>query len=177
MINFDDVIRGNIQKHNRNWLQIPDNSYRILIIRGSGSGETNYLFNVINHQPDIDKIFLQAKDPYEAKYQFVINKQESTGLKHFNDSKAFIVYSNQIDDIYKNIKKCNANIKRKILIIFDDIIADMINSKKLNPIITELRQKDKHLFCFYHTVLYHIKKYQAKFYALLYYENFKQAKT
>ena len=58
MINFDDVIRGNIQKHNRNWLQISDNSYRILIIRGSGSGETNSLFNVINHQPDIDKIFL-----------------------------------------------------------------------------------------------------------------------
>ena len=75
-----------------------------MIIRDTGSGKTNSLFNVINQQPDIDKIYLYAKDPYEAKYQFSINNRESTGLKHFNDSKAFIEYSNDMDDIYKNIK-------------------------------------------------------------------------
>ena len=65
----------------------------MLIIGGSGSGKTNSLFNLINNQPDIDKIYLYAKDPYEAKYQCLINKRESTGLQHFNDSKAFIEYS------------------------------------------------------------------------------------
>ena len=90
MINFEDVIKGNIKEHNLNWPQIPDHPYRILIIGGSGFGKTNSLFNLINHQPDIDKIYLYAKDPYKAKYKFLINKWESTGLKHFNDSKAFI---------------------------------------------------------------------------------------
>ena len=105
MINFDDVTKENIKEHNPNWPQIPDHPYRILIIGGSGSGKTNSLFNLINEEPDIDKIYLYAKDPYEAKYQFLINKRESTGLKHFNDSKAFIEYSNDMDDIYKNIEE------------------------------------------------------------------------
>ena len=74
------------------------------MIGGSGSGKTNSLFNLINQQPDIDKIYLYAKDPYEAKYQLLINKRESTGLKYLNDSKAFIEYSNDMDDIYKNIE-------------------------------------------------------------------------
>ena len=58
------------RKHNPNWTQIPDHSYRILIIGSSGSGKINSLFNTKNQQPDIDKIYLYAKDPYEAKYQF-----------------------------------------------------------------------------------------------------------
>ena len=116
MINFDDFTKENIIGHNPNWPQIPDHPYRILIIGGSGSGKTNSLFNLINHQPNIDKIYLYAKDPHEAKYQFLINKRESTGLKHLNDSKAFIIYSNDIDDIYKNIEEYNQNKRRKILI-------------------------------------------------------------
>ena len=63
------------------------------------------MFNLINHQPDIDKTYLYAKDPYETKYQFSIKKQEDVGRKRFNDSKAFIDYSNDIDDIYKNIEE------------------------------------------------------------------------
>ena len=63
----------------------------------------NSLFNLINHQVNIDKIYLYAKDPYESKYQFLINKWESAGLKHFEDSKDFIEYSNDMDDIFKNI--------------------------------------------------------------------------
>ena len=69
------------------------------------------------------KTYLYAKDPFKAKYQFLTNKRESTGLKHFNDSKVFIEYRHNMDDIYKNIEEYNPNKKRKILIIFDDITA------------------------------------------------------
>ena len=100
MINLDDVTKENIKKYNLNWSQIPNHPYRILIIGGSGSGKTNSLFNLINHQPDIDKIYLYAKDPYEAKYQLLINTPDSAGLKQFNSPKAFIEYSNDMVDIY-----------------------------------------------------------------------------
>ena len=138
MINFDDYANENKTEHNLKWPYIPDHPYRILIIGGSGSGKTNALLNLINNQPDIDKIYLYAKDPYEAKYQFLINKRESTGLKHFNDPKAFIEYSNDMQDVYKNIDEYNTDKERKILIVFDDMIADMINIKKLNSIVTDL---------------------------------------
>ena len=75
MINFGNVVKENIKEHNLNWPQTPDHPYRILIIVGYGSGKTNSLFNLINQQPDIDKIYLYAKDPYEAKYQFLIKKR------------------------------------------------------------------------------------------------------
>ena len=88
-------------KNNLKWPYISDHPYRILIIGGSGTGKTNALLNLINNQPDTDKIYLYAKDPYEAKYQFLINKRESTRLKHFNDPKAFIEYSNDMQDGYK----------------------------------------------------------------------------
>ena len=81
-------------------------------------------------------MYLYAKDTYEAKYQFLLNKPESTGLKHLNDSKALIKYSN-MDDIYQNIEEYNPHKKRKILIVFY-MIADMLSNKKLNPKITEL---------------------------------------
>ena len=100
--------------------------------------ERNALLNLINNQPDIDKIYLYAKDPYEAKYKFLINKRESTGLKHLNDLKAFIEYSNDMQYVYKNIDEYNIDKERKILIVFDDMIADMIHNKKLNSIVTEL---------------------------------------
>ena len=94
--------------------------------------------NLINNQPDIDKIYLYAKDPYETKYQYLINKREKVGLNHFDDPKAFMKYSNDMKDVYKNIEDYNPGKKRKVLIIFDDMIADMINNKKLNPVVTEL---------------------------------------
>ena len=90
MINFDDYANENKTQHNLKWPYIPDPPYRMLIIRGSWSGKTNALLNLINNQSDTDKRYLYAKDPYEAKYQFLINKRESTGLKHFHDPKAFI---------------------------------------------------------------------------------------
>ena len=94
--------------------------------------------NLINNQPNIDKIYLYAKDPYEAKYQYLINKRENVGQNHFDDPKAFIEYSNDMQDVYKNIEDYNPGKKRKILIVFDDMIADMINNKKLNSIVTEV---------------------------------------
>ena len=89
--------------------------------------------------------FLYAKDLYIEKYQLLINKRDSTSLKYFNDSKAFIEYSNGMDDIYKNIEEYNPNKKRKILIAFDNLIADMLSNKKPNPIVTELFIRGKQL--------------------------------
>ena len=138
MINFDDYTGENKIDHNPNWLYIPDHPYRILILGGSRSGKTNTLLNLINNQSDTDKIYLYAKDLYEDKYQFLIKKRENIGLKHFIDPKSFIEYSNDMRDVYKNINHYNPNKENKILIIFDNMIADMINNKKLNLIVTKL---------------------------------------
>ena len=132
MINFDEYTNENKKEHNLNWSYISGHPYRILIIGGPGTGKTNALLNLTNNQQDIDKIYLYAKDPYEDKYQYLINKRESVGLKHFNDPKAFIEYSNDIHDVYKNVDNYNLNKENKILIVFDDMIADMISNKKLN---------------------------------------------
>ena len=138
MINFDDYTNENIIEHNSKWPYIPDHPYGILIIGGSGSGKTNALLNLINNQLDIDKIYLYAKDPYEAKYQYLITKREKVGLDHFDDPKAFIEYSNDMQDVHKNIDDYNPRKKHKVVIVFGDMIADMINNNKLNPIVTEL---------------------------------------
>ena len=138
MINFDEYSNENKIENNSKWLYIPDHLYRILIVGGSVLGKTNALLNLINNQPDIDKIYLYAKDPYERKYKCLINKREKLGLDHFKDPKAFMEYSNDMQDVYKNIEDYSLGMKRKILIVFDDMIADMINNKKRNPVVTEL---------------------------------------
>ena len=99
--------------------------------------EKNTLLCLVNHELDIDKIYLYTKDPYEAKLQLLINKRESTGIKYLTDSKAFIEYSIHIDDICKNIEEYNPNKKQKILIVFDDMISDIFSNKKRNPVVTE----------------------------------------
>ena len=137
-INFVDYTNENKLEQNSKWPHIPDHPYSILIIRGSGSGKTNALLNLINNQLDIDKIYLYAKDLYEAKYQYLINKRENVGLDHFNDPKTFREYSSDMSNVYKNVEDYNPDKKRKVLIVFDDLIADMINDKKLNPVMTEL---------------------------------------
>ena len=142
MINFDDYVNGivfneNKTKHNKNWSYIPGHLYRIFIIGGSGSGKTK-LLNLIENQPDIDKMYLYAKDPYELKYQYLINKREGVGINHFNDPKAFIEYSNDMHDVYKIIDDYNPDKENKILIVFDDMIADMIHNKKFNSVVTKL---------------------------------------
>ena len=92
MINFDDYTNENKTEHNLKWPYIPDHPHKIIIVGGSGLGKTNSLWNLINNQPDIDKIYLYAKGPYEAKYQYLINKREKLGLDHFNGPKAFVEY-------------------------------------------------------------------------------------
>ena len=96
------------------------------------------MLNLIENQPDFNKIYLYAKDPYQAKYQYLINKRETVGINHFNDPKAFIEYSNGMHDVYKDINEYNPDKEIKILIVFDDMIAHMIHNKKLNAIVTEL---------------------------------------
>ena len=90
MLNIDYITKGNIKEHNPNCPEISDHPYRISIVGGYGSGKTNALLNLINQEPDIDKIYLYAKDLNDGKYKLLINKRESTGLKYLNDSKSFI---------------------------------------------------------------------------------------
>ena len=102
-ISFSDYANENKAQHNLNWPYIPDHPFWILIVGGFGSRKTNALFNLINRQPDTDRIYLYAKVLYEAKYQFLIDKRESTRLNYFNDAKPFIGDSNDMRDVFKNI--------------------------------------------------------------------------
>ena len=117
---------------------IPDHPYRILIIGGSGSGKTNALLNLINEQDDIYKICLYANDLSEPKYEYLIKKRENAGIKHLNDSNAFTECSNTMENVYENTDEYNPNRKRKNLIVFDDMIADIMTNKKFQAIIKEL---------------------------------------
>ena len=148
MMNFDDYTNENKTQQNSKWPYIPDHPYRIPMIGGSGSGIKNALLNLIENQPDIDEIYLYAKDPYEAKYQYLINIRKKVGLKHFNDTEAFIEYSNDMQDVYRNIAEYNIDKERKILIVFDGMIADTINNNKLCSIVTELFIRSRKLNIF-----------------------------
>ena len=96
------------------------------------------MLNLINKQRDIDKIYLYAKDLSESKYEHLINNREIAGIKHLNDPKAFIDFSNTMNDVYEKIDHYNPNRKRKILIVFDDMIADIMTNRKFQSIIKEL---------------------------------------
>ena len=87
------------------------------------------MLNLINNQPVIDKTYLYVKYPYEAKHQLLINTRERTGLKHFDDLKIFIEYSNDMQDVCKNINEYNIDEDHEILIVFDDMIADTLITK------------------------------------------------
>ena len=137
MIDLDNIINENNEEHNKKWQYIPDHPYRILIIGGSGSRKTNTLLNLINEQEDIDKIYLYTKDFIEPKYEFLIKNRENAGIKHVNNSKAFIECSNTKDDVYENINDYNPTRKRKSLIVFDDMIVDIMTNKKLQSTLKE----------------------------------------
>ena len=97
------------------------------------------LLNLIKHQrPDIDKVYLYVKDPFESKYQLRINGREKVVVENLKTPKAFIDYSQTIGDVYENLEDYNPTIKRRVFIVFDDMIADMESNKNISPIVTEL---------------------------------------
>ena len=150
-------------------LQI-NHPYRILIIGGPGSGKTNALINLLNEQKDIDKIYLYAKDLSEPKYEYFIKKREDVVIKHVNNPNEFIKCSNTMDGVYENIDDYNSSKNRKVLIVFDDIIADIMTNKEFQAIIKELfipyyselfikeLWKTRYFTCFYHTILFFCSK-------------------
>ena len=107
----------------------------------SGSGKTNALLNLtqnLNKTNPIDKIYLYGKGLSEPKYEFLINNRKDAGIKDCNDATAFIEYSNTMDDVFSNIDNYNLKRKRRILIVFDDMIADIMTNKKFQSLIKEL---------------------------------------
>ena len=141
MINLDSITNENNKKHNEKWPYIPDHPYRIIITGGSGWGKTNTLLNLIkeiDYHDVIDKIYLYARDLSKPKYQFLIKKREDAGIKHVNNSNVFIVCSNKMDDVYKDINNYNPKRDKQVLIVFDDMIADIMTNKKFQAIIKEL---------------------------------------
>ena len=138
MIKLDSITNENNKKHNEKWPCFPDHPYRILIIGDSGSGKTHALFNLIDEQNNIDTIYVYARDLSEPKYEYLIKKRENAGINHLNDLNTFIECSNTVDDVYENINDYNPSRKRKILIVFDDMIADIMTNKRFQAIIKEL---------------------------------------
>ena len=99
---------------NSNWPYFQNHPYRMLIIGSSGSGKTNVLLNLIKHQQTLaDRIYLYIKDPSQPTYQLLINKREKVGIKYEKNSKAFIDYSQTIDNVYENLEDYNLTKKRK----------------------------------------------------------------
>ena len=123
---------------NEKWPYDPDHAYRIIIIGGSGSKKTNATINLINEQNDIDKIYLLAKDLSEPKYEYLNKKREDARIKRLNNPKTFIECSSTMIDVYVNINDYNLIRKRKKLIVFDDMIANIMTNKKCQAIIKEL---------------------------------------
>ena len=111
------------------------------------------LLNLIKHQrPDIDKIYLYIKDPLDSKYQLLINGREKVGIENLKNPKAFNDYSQTLDDVYEKLEDYNPR-KKRALIVFHDMIADMESNKKLSLIVAELFLKGKNSI--FHSLLYH----------------------
>ena len=132
MIHLDNIVKENKKEHTK-WPYIPDHPYRILITGGSGSGKTNTLLNLIKEQDHIEKNFLYAKDLSEPKYEFLIKKCKK--IKYLNEPNTFIECSNMMNAVYENIDDCNPSRKRKNLVVFDDMIADIMTNNKFQTII------------------------------------------
>ena len=141
--------------HNPIWPDIPDSPYKILIIDGSGSSKINVLLNLIKHQRlDIDKACLYIKDQFESKYQLFINGREKVGIKRLKFPTVFIDYSQITDHVYKNLEDYNPIKKTRMLIVFDDMIADMESNKFYCYWIVFKRKKTQYFACFYIAVLF-----------------------
>ena len=132
MLNLDNIVGNKNENKDNNW------PFRMLIIGPSGSGKTNTLLHLINNLHPIDKTYLYAKDIRQPKYKYSINKREQPGIKTLNDPHAFIEYSDDINDVLDDINNYNKNRDKKVLIVFDDMIADIEYNKNFKRIIKEL---------------------------------------
>ena len=132
MLNLDNIVSNKNENKNNDW------PFRMLIIGPSGSGKTNTLLHLINNLHPIDKIYLYAKDIHEPKYKYLINKREQAGIKNLNDPNAFIECSDNMNDALDDINNYNKNRDKKVLIVFDDMIADIEYNKDFKGIIKEL---------------------------------------
>ena len=132
MLNLDDIVSNKKIKEDTKGSSSSERNYwpiRMLIIGPSGSGETNVLLHLINNLHPLDKIYFYAKDLYEPKYEYLINKRELAGIKNLNDPHTFIEYSDDMNDVLDDINNYNKNRDTKVLIVFDDMIADIEYNK------------------------------------------------
>ena len=123
MFNLNKLV--NEKQKEDNW------PFRMLIIGPSGSGKTNTLLHLIDKRHPIDKIYLYVKDLSEPKYEYLINKREQVGIKMLQNPKAFIGYSDDMNDVFENINDYNKKRNKKVLLVFDDMIADIEHNKTL----------------------------------------------
>ena len=134
MLNLDNIVSNKKKSSSEN----DDWPFRMLIIGPSGSGKTNTLLHLIDKFHPIDKIYLYAKDTDEKRYQYLINKREQAGIKNLNDLHVFIEYLNDMNDVLEDINNYNKKRDKKVLGIFDDMIADIMRSEKFKVIGKEL---------------------------------------
>ena len=134
MLNLDNIVSNKKKSSSKN----DDWPLKMLIIGPSGLGKTNTLLHLIGKFHLIDKTYLYAKDTDEEKYQYLINKREQAGLKKLNDPHAFIEYSDDMNDVLEDINNYNKKRDKKVLIIFDDMIAHIMRSEKFKAIMKEL---------------------------------------
>ena len=135
IIQNDSIVSNKKENKDNNW------PFRMIIIGPSGSGKTNTLLHLKNNLHPIDKIYLYAKDIHEPKYEYLINKKEQAGIKNLENPKAFIEYSDDMDNVLDDINNYNKNRDKRVLIVFDDMIADIEYNKNFKRIIKELFYK------------------------------------
>ena len=132
MLNLDKIVNKNNKIEDNEW------PFRMLIIGPSGSGKTNTLLHLINNLHIIDKIYLHAKDLAEPKYEYLINKRKPAGIKNLDIPYIYIEYSDDMNDVYDDISSYNKKRDKKVLIVFDDMIADTEYNKDYKKMIKEL---------------------------------------
>ena len=168
MFNLDNITKKDNNNNNNNNKDWP---YRKLFSGPSVSDKTNYLLNLIQKDPYIiNKIYLYVIDLEEPKYKLLIDKREKAGINFNNDPTAFIEYSNSMDYSLSNIEDYNEKRKRKILIIFDDMISHVMSDKKAQQILNDLFTRCRKLnisLCFFNTIILQCyKRCKIKLYSL-----------
>ena len=148
MLNLGNIVSNKNENKDNNC------PFRMLIIGPSGSGKTNVLLHLINNLHPVDKIYLYAKDIHEPKYEYLNNRREKAGIKNLNDPKAFIECSVDMDDVLDDINNYNKNRDKKVLIVFDDMIADIEHNEKFKKTIKELFYRSRKNHRIYYAIVF-----------------------